>query len=280
MFKSFLKPFIFSFIFIIISSISFLIIGKSFNNIKLNLANWINIIVSVGIFAVAFSLLALNNFKSNKWNLLVIGITAIVVLVVAPVKNLYIFITAAILTIFLFLGEKKIKNILLSSFKLNFYEAISEGSKLVFEGLIILIIIFYYFSPAGEVFQKEFVLPRPFYDKIFKSIAISFLENKKEQIFGGVGQNDFLALKESQQLLKEIADQTYLSLNEGLQTLTKPYKKYIPLILAFSFYLVIKFVAVFIRQISNFLSWLIVKLMFAFGIMRKKKIIVEREFYE
>ncbi len=270
MFKSFLKPFIFSFIFIIISSISFLIIGKSFNNIKLNLANWINIIVSVGIFAVAFSLLALNNFKSNKWNLLVIGITAIVVLVVAPVKNLYIFITAAILTIFLFLGEKKIKNILLSSFKLNFYEAISEGSKLVFEGLIILIIIFYYFSPAGEVFQKEFVLPRPFYDKIFKSIAISFLENKKEQIFGGVGQNDFLALKESQQLLKEIAD----------QTLTKPYKKYIPLILAFSFYLVIKFVAVFIRQISNFLSWLIVKLMFAFGIMRKKKIIVEREFYE
>jgi len=70
------------------------------------------------------------------------------------------------------------------------------------------------------------------------------------------------------------------SLNISLKNFIEPYKNYVPIILAFGLYLTVRFFAIFIRLLSSFLSWFIIKFLFLFKVMRKKTITIEREYFE
>ncbi len=281
--KSLIKSIIFTGIFIVISLTFFWIVGTGFDRNVLNFDNWIYIIAAAGVFAVAFSLFALNDFENKKINLAVFGIIGILAFISAPVINGYIFGSIIILLVVLFFGERRIKNNLLSSFKVSFYDATGEGLKLIFEGLMIVIIIFYYFSPAGAVLLNgDISVPRPIFDTIF-DVVIKSLAGEEQGSSGLVGNligNNALTMRQVNIVEKQISNEVYNSINASLKSFVGPYKKYVPIVLALGLYLTIRFFAIFIRLLSGFFSWLIVKFLFLFGVMRKKTITVEREYFE
>jgi len=278
-----LKNIIFAALFILFSIIFFWSIKNSFNHIDSFFDNWKNLIIAVIGFSVAFVLFVLNSFKNKKINLAVFGIIGILAFVFAPVFNFYIFLSIILLLISLFFGSRRIKDELIESYKMNFYEAIDKGLRLAFEGVMVFIIIFYFFAPAGAILKdKDIEIPKPLFDKIF-NIVIKNLISDNNNSFGllrNFKAGNTLKVKELNIIETQLSNSILNSLNISLKNFIEPYKNYVPIILAFGLYLTVRFFAIFIRLLSSFLSWFIIKFLFLFKVMRKKTITIEREYFE
>lgn len=134
--------------------------------------------------------------------------------------------------------------------------------------------LMFYWSPLAQKIGEEAVVPRPLFDAIAKPM-LGYVSN-----LSGQAVNQALPVGVQMPSVVPQMDDLYNSVNMQVSILSAPYKKFIPLGAAVSFFFAVKFFSLFLIWPVVFFSWLAFKLLLVLGIVNIKKIETEKEAVE
>lgn len=187
----------------------------------------------------------------------------------------YYFIGMLILLIAFGLAVWKIRQEEKVQVNLNFWRIWKRGFPFLVTALILVIALVYYFSPMLEqVNQREIRLPRKIFDVVIEALSGLIEERLPEGIDSlDVEAGKILTPEEINELeirynieIKEgetAKDFLYKLVNFQINNVRGPYKKYIPIGLAITLFLVLRAVAVVYIAFVVLFSWLVLELLIA-----------------
>lgn len=238
-----------------------------FNSLYGSEVSWFGVwIKPMIVFLILGAILALGSLliKSKKFLSLIFLSTVFSYFLVFPFNN-YVFLSLLILLGLLFLGRARIRDELKVRLKIRIGRILQKGVPLMLGGLIIVIAVSYAFTPAAQ--KVEVKIPPKLFQVIQKPIEeMLFFEFPKENL-------KEISIKEVSETVKEIID-------AKIEEFSRPYQKYIPLALAVSLLLLLRFVAIPLGWLIILLSWIVFKLLIAFKVVRIEKVEKEAEVIE
>lgn len=201
----------------------------------------------------------------------------------------YYFIAILILIAAFAVANKKIRKEEKVQVNLNFWRIWKRGLPWLITILCLVIALAYYFSPEPAKFQqKEIQISRNNFNLILRPLEGLISERLPKEI----GDLDVEAIqllnKEQIKDLKNqynievkkgdtIKDVLYKLVNFQLNSVSGPYKKFVPFGLAVGLFITLKIISILYVAIVIMLSWLILKILIALKFVRLEKIQKEVE---
>ncbi len=229
-------------------------------------------------------------------------------------KNVYLLCAGLILFLALFFGGQRIRKEKKKNIKFSFWEVNRRGISLCLTGLAVMIAVIFAFSPTAYRLKVE--IPRSFTETIF-GLSEDMIVRKFPGYYQNMKIDEFLSMIFIEQLNAASSDTSYLSESvikqkkaEYLQTqkenlseslgveirdgesikdifhllinmqfwkYNQNYPGYIPIVLIFIGFTVIKSLALFLKPIIIFSGWVLFKILTAFRFIVIKKKIVKKE---
>ena len=185
----------------------------------------------------------------------------------------YYLIGLVILFCAFIIGAAKIKREEEIQVKLNFYRIWKRGLPIFVTALALLIAMVYYFSPAlDKLDKKEIIIPRNTFDMIiapFESLIKARLPQESPDL--NVKAVDFLKPQEISDLKdkynivitkdESIRDLLYQFTEYQINSVDAPYEKFIPIGLAITLFLALKFIGLFYVLAVILFTWLFLRLL-------------------
>jgi len=193
-----------------------------------------------------------------------------------------------IVLILLFLAfvaaTRKIKKEEEAQVSLNFWRIWKRGLPLFITALILVIAITYYFSPEPKKFQqKEIYISRSEFDLVLKPLEGLISERLPEEI---VNLDAEAVRSLSTEQIKDLENQYNVEIKKGdtvkdvlyklvnfqLNSVSGPYKKFIPFGLALGLFITLKIASILYVAIVIMLSWLVLRILIVVKFIKFEKV--------
>lgn len=167
---------------------------------------------------------------------------------------------------------------------LNFWRIWKRGLPILLTALILVISLVYYFSPEPKKFQqKEIYISRSNFDLVLKPLEGLISERLPKEI---VNLDDEAIKSLSTEQIRDLKNQYSIEVKKGdtvknvlhklvnfqLNSVTGPYKKFIPFGLAVGLFITLKIVSILYVAIVVMLSWLFLKLLIMLKFAKFEKV--------
>ncbi|KKS66732.1 MAG: hypothetical protein UV36_C0018G0002 [Parcubacteria group bacterium GW2011_GWC2_42_6] len=171
--------------------------------------------------------------------------------------------------VFLMIGALEARTEKNLRYKVAAKDIFRKAFKPTITAIALLAAMVFYWSPINENMDREFLLPKPVFNRITGSL-IKTLGGNDIEVNTVAGQDNLAAAQ----------NQIYDSVNLQINNLSQPYRKYFPAGLALTFFFALKFLGFLIIWPMIFLSWLLLKILLFSGILKITKVETEKEMIE
>jgi hypothetical protein len=201
----------------------------------------------------------------------------------------YYFIVLILLFLAFVIATRKIKKEEEVQVNLDYWRIWKRGLPILITALVLVIAMVYYFSPEPKKFQQEEIsISRSNFDLVVKPLEgliserlpkeIASLDSEAIKSLNAIQIND-LKTQYKIEVKKgdTVRDVLFKLVNFQLNSVSGPYKKFIPFGLAVGLFITLKIISILYVAVVIMLSWLVLKLLILAEFVKSEKIQKEVE---